>query len=86
MLITTTTGKADEYRNIPPCTNAYKAARNTYVRLLQLADRESIDDLIKSFSGNEKKIFNLVNNLTGTKQETPYQLKTTYLTNLHHSF
>ena len=51
--------------------NAYKAARNTYVRLLQLAKRESINDLIKSFSGDARKIFNLVNNLTGTKQENP---------------
>ena len=61
--------KAEKYRNIPSCTNAYKAARNIYVRLLQLAKRESINDLIKSFSGNARKIFNLVNNLTGTKQK-----------------
>ena len=78
--------KADKYRNIPSCNNAYKAARNIYVRLLQSVKRESINDLIKSFSGNARKIFNLVNNLTGTKQKTPYQLKTIYQTNLHHSF
>ena len=63
--------KADKYRNIPSCMNAYKAARNTYIRLLQLANRESINDLIKSFRGNARKIFNLVHNLTGTKQENP---------------
>ena len=40
-------------------------------RLLQLAKRESINVLIKSFSGDARKIFNLVNNLTGTKQENP---------------
>ena len=43
--------------------------RNNYVRLLQSAKRESINDLIKSFSGNARKILNLVNNLTGTKQK-----------------
>ena len=63
--------KADKYRHIPSCTKAYKAARNAYVRLLQLAKRESINVLIKSFSGNVKEIFNLVNNLTGTKQKNP---------------
>ena len=63
--------EADKYRNIPSYTNAYKAARNTYIRLLQLAKRESINNLIKSFSGNARKIFNLVNNLTCTKQENP---------------
>ena len=62
---------ADKYRPIPSCTKAYKAARNSYVRLLQLAKRESINVLIKSFSGNVKKIFNLVNNLTGNKQKNP---------------
>ena len=36
-----------------------------------MAKRESINDLIKSFSGDARKIFNLVNNLTGTKQEIP---------------
>ena len=51
--------------------NAYNAARNTYIRLLQLAKRESINNLIKSFSGDARKIFNLVNNLTSTKQENP---------------
>ena len=61
--------KADKYRHIPSCTKAYKVVRNSYVRLLQLAKRESINVLIKSFSGNVKKIFNLVNNLTGTKQK-----------------
>ena len=63
--------KADKYRNIPSCMNAYKAARNTYIRLLQWARRESINDLIKSFRGNARKIFNLVHNPTGTKQENP---------------
>ena len=63
--------KADKDRNIPACMNEYKAARNTYVRLLQLAKRESINNLIKSFSGDARKIFNLVNNLTGSKQENP---------------
>ena len=63
--------KADKYKNIPSCTNVYKAARNTYVRLLQSAKRESMNDLIKSFSGDARKIFNLVYNLTGTKQENP---------------
>ena len=63
--------KPDKYRNIPSCTNAYKAARNIYVRPLQSAKRESINDLIKSFSGNARKIFNLVNNLTDTKQKKP---------------
>ena len=63
--------KADKYRNIPSCTNAYKAVRNIYVRLLQMAKWESINDLIKSFSGNARKIFNLVNNLTGAKQDNP---------------
>ena len=61
--------KADKYQNIPSCTYAYKATRNTYIRLLQLAKRESINDLIKSFSGDARKIFNFVNNLTGSKQE-----------------
>ena len=51
--------------------DAYKIARNTYVRLLQLAKKEFINNLIKSFSGDARKIFNLVNNLTGTKQENP---------------
>ena len=63
--------KADKYRNIPSCTNAYKAVRDIYVRLLQSAKRESINNLIKSFGGNARKIFNLVNNLTGTKQKNP---------------
>ena len=63
--------KADKYRNIPSCTNAYKAARNTYIRMLQSAKRDSINSLIKSISGNARKIFNLVYNLTDTKQENP---------------
>ena len=63
--------KADKYRHIPSCTKAYKAARNSYLRMIQLAKRESINILIKSFSGNVKKIFDLVNNLTGTKQKNP---------------
>ena len=33
--------------------------------------RESVNDLIKSFNDNARKIFNLVNNLTSTKQENP---------------
>ena len=38
--------------------------------LLQLAKRESINNnLIKSFSGSARKILNLVNNLSGTKQK-----------------
>ena len=36
-----------------------------------MAKRESINDLIRSFSGNGRKIFNLMNNLTGTKQKNP---------------
>ena len=67
--------KADKCRNIPSCTNAYKAARNTYVRLLQLAKRESINGLIKSFNGNAREIFNLIYNLTGTKQENSLPAK-----------
>ena len=63
--------KADKYRHITSCTKAYKAVRNSYVRLLQLAKRESINVLIRSFGGNVKKIFNLVNNLTGTKWKNP---------------
>ena len=39
--------------------------------MLQLAKRESINDIIKSLSGNARKIFNLVYSLTGTKQENP---------------
>ena len=51
--------------------------RNTYIRLLQSAKRQSINDLIKSFSGNARKIFNLVNNPTGTKQENPLPAENT---------
>ena len=36
-----------------------------------MAKRESINDLNKSFSGNARKIFYLVYNLAGTKQENP---------------
>ena len=68
--------KAEKYRNIPSCTKAYKSARNLYVRLLQMAKRDSINALIKSFNGDTKKIFNLVNNLTGTKQENPLPAQT----------
>ena len=52
--------KADKYRHIPSCTKAYKAAGNSYIRLLQLAKRESINVLIKSFSGNVKKSLTLL--------------------------
>ena len=52
--------KVDRYRNIPSCMNAYKAARKTYVRLLQLAKRESnIVTLLNHLVAMQGKSFTL---------------------------